>query len=150
MRQTLTRGGIFTIGIALLFAACGGGGDESAGDAFKRQMGFVDKGQWSRSYDELHPEQQKLISREAFLSCGAKRSSAQILEVKILETYPEDYLILGTGITAPSTAVTASLKVKSGSQEQEVKRTVHEFKIDGKWRWVDDPAYYANGKCGGS
>lgn len=135
-----------------LLVACGGGDDvESAGDAMKRQYGLLDKSQWSRYYDELHPAQQAIVNRDRFADCSAKnRGTISFNSVKVLETFDEEWPVSGTDIRGASKAVTIEIDAQSGSQNQKVKHTGHQFNVDGKWRWVMGPEAieaFKQGQC---
>lgn len=134
---------IAALGAAL--AACGGGSSdkstETAGDAVKRQFAFISDGQFGREWDELHPADQAVVSRDHFERCGAGKS-VNIDSVTVKETY--DDTITVAGADTASKAVTVELK--SGSAKD--TRTFHEVMVDGKWRWViADTSSYSNGKC---
>ncbi len=114
--------------------------DESAGDAFKRQLQFLSDGQISRVYDELHPEQQKLFTLDQYRCARDKKSGVDVVSVEIVDEYPERIPIPGTSVQADSTAVTAKLTVNVLGEEQSDTDTFHEIAVDGKWKFtVSDP-----------
>ncbi len=150
------------VAVVILMAGCGGrsaktsGGvpptparTESAGDALTRQLGFIEKGQWGRNWDELHPAQQAIISRDHYQECAQRAGHVfNITNVKVLETYDEPTDIPGTTLHAPSTAVTVELTVDQPGQAKTQKTTLHEFLVDGRWRWTVAAAeQYAGSTC---
>lgn len=145
------------LAIGALLGACGGGDSkslatpktgESAGDAVTRQLNLLSNKQFGPEWDELHPAQQALIPRDAYIQCGAKGNLPAISDVSVTTTYNEAVTIPGTQQKADSTAVTVKLTARLGAQTQQLTQTFHEFVVDGHWRWtVADPSLYANGKC---
>lgn len=146
-------------GIALAFVlltACGGGGgdgdkpglDGSPESAIKDLFEMVDKEQWGREWENLHPEQQKFISRAKFIECAEASDLPSLDSVKVLEVYDEPTDIPGTGLSADSKAVTVELKLSRGLLKNETRDTFHLIDVDGRWRWVvSDPQPYKDGKC---
>lgn len=150
----------------LFFAACGGDDGkgsgsstdgattgsaapkERAGDAVKRQLGQVDKGQFGPEWDELHPAQQALVPRDLYIQCAHQAGLPQIDKIKVTDTYDEEVIIPGTGLKAPSTAVSVTYTLHQGAQSLDSKATFHEFAVNGKWRWMlSDIESYKAGKC---
>ena len=139
---------VIGIGLALFAASCGGkavtqptvpGGPtatasphESAGDALKRQLGFEFKGQYGRSWDELHPGQQALVPREKYVDC-ARKDPASDISVDVIETYADPIEIMG-GPETTSTAVT--IKLTADVDGSTINMTLHEVLIAGEWHWV--------------
>lgn len=105
---------------------------EPAGDAVKRQLGQVDKGQFGPEWDELHPVQQALVPHDLYIQCSQKAGIPQVDNIKVPDTYQEDLTIPGTTVKAPSTAVSVSYTVHQGATSANSKATFHEFSVDGK------------------
>lgn len=144
-RHLLSLAAIFTLLAA--FAGCGGddsgpsAGGQSAGDYVTKLLGYVDKGQWGPEWDSLHPAQQALVSRDAYITCATKKTVPNVSAVKVLETYSEDVAIPGTSTRAASTAVTVEYTASLAGRKDTAKATFHVFVIDGHWRWVlSDPS----------
>lgn len=152
---------------AALFAACGSSAptkssntttvatsatvakpSESAGDAVKRMLGFVDKRQFGPEWDELHPLQQATVNRDLYMKCAVAADFPNISNVKVTDTYTEDVTIPGTTTNVLSTAVSVTYTLSSSGKSIDDKATYHEIAVDGHWRWVlRDTAPYASGKC---
>jgi hypothetical protein len=145
--------GVHAVAVAIAISACGGGGgggdSNSAEAAVRRQFDFVDKGQWGRQWEELHPAQQAFVPRERFVECADERlSGMDIVSVKVLETFEEESLIPGTDMSVPSTALTVEVEFKQGLLHNKDTDTVHVFLVDGEWRWVtSDADAYKRGEC---
>lgn len=143
--------------LAMVAVACGGGGGEtgpkegeSAENAMERQFGYLDKGQWGKQWEELHPGQQASVPKEKFISCRSD-TSVDISSLEVLETYEEAIDIAGVPEKS-STAVTVKLKGNFGvfGTEEETTDTFHEILHDGAWRWVipeEDVKAYRRGDC---
>jgi len=131
---------VLLTGTAALIIACGGGGAESAGGALVRQLGFAERGQWGKLYDELHPELQEVIPRTLYLSC-VDGTSISFDDIRVVEEYeePAELPILGA---VETTAVTVQI---DGDRE-----TFHQIASDVGWRWAPTPdaiVAYADGEC---
>jgi hypothetical protein len=121
---------------------------ESAESALRRQFDELNKGQFGKEWDELHPAQQAIISREHYIECGAKANLPTVDSADVIETYQEDVTIPGTSVKASSIALTVKLELSLGLLKNEATDTYHEVQVDGVWRWaLAAPEGYANGNC---
>lgn len=121
---------------------------ESAGDAVKRLLGFVDKRQFGPEWDELHPLQQATVNRDLYMKCAVAADFPNVSNIKVTDTYTEDIAIPGTTTKAPSTAVSVTYTLSHGTDQRIDKATFHEIAVDGHWRWIlSDPTPYVSGKC---
>jgi hypothetical protein len=132
---------------ALMLAACGssGSGQESASTAAERHFGYVLKGQGGREWDELHPAQQAVVPKDAFIACRQKQSIT-VDSAHAIEEFDEPIDVPEVGTAVPARAVTVELK--AGDKKQAL--TVHEINVDGHWRWIlgkDEIAAYKAGTC---
>jgi hypothetical protein len=135
--------------IGAVFAACGGASasDDSAEAAFRRQLDYLEKGQYSRAYAELHPSQQAFIPETLYIECAGEMD-IEIEGVKIVDTYTETTSIPGTDETAESTALTAEITLRLGLLENTSTSTYHEYLVDGEWRFaVSDGDASREGRC---
>lgn len=130
----------------LAFLSCGDD-DDSDGDpglngppesATEQLLDMIDKQQWGREWDNLHPEQQKFVSRDKFVSCAKDDDSPSIDSVEVLDVDDDEMQIPGTGIRAASKAVTVHLTLRQTLRQDEGETwdTIHLFEVDGRWRWV--------------
>lgn len=121
---------------------------EKAEDAFKRQLGFLEKGQSGRAYDEIHPAQQAIIPRDLYMKCVSEGGAFAIDKLKVIETYPEAVRIPGTMVDVDSTAVTVEYTMRRGTQTATFTTTSHEILVDGKWRFsASGGDEYKAGRC---
>jgi len=139
----------------LLLGACGGGGSGSGSasgspeDAFEEYVRYLNRGQWGRSWDLLHPAHQDLIPREHYIQCADEVFSGLEVDItEFIETYEEDITIPATGQTTASTAITFEAHFSQGLLEDTQTDTVHMIEVDGEWRSIlSDPEDYLDGEC---
>ncbi len=141
-RATLAAGALASS--ALLVAACGGGGGgtESASSFVKRITLEFSRGQTGRLWDELHPAEQAVVTRTRFIQCE-RNEGFGLRKVKLLDSYEETIGVAGT--RTRSTAVS----VRVTSDDGITTATLHAVLVDGKWRWILQPADFAVYKRGG-
>ena len=135
--------------LAVFLVACGGSNGETSGaaDAFEDFIDHMSRGQYGRAWDNLHPAQQTLVTREDYIQCRGD-DSFEVEIVRIIEEYDEDVPIPGTDLVVASTAITAEVRVSSGLLEDTSTDTIHEILVDGEWRWiVSNPDDYDPETC---
>ena len=138
--------------VALALAGCGGGdeadsGDLSAGEFLQRITAEHLRGEFSDSWEDLHPAHQKLISQIQFVYCGDREpelehdSTVRVLSVKpVRKEIPE----------IPQRrmqAVRIQIRDKNGVVDE---YTAHAVRVGGEWRWVLSPAFVQavqSGQC---
>jgi hypothetical protein len=121
---------------------------ESAGDAVKRQMGYLSRRQWGREWDELNPGQQAIVPREKYVDCAsATNANLTGLSIDVIETYDDPMDIIGVP-EKTSTAVT--IKMTTDAIKNAETTTVHEVLVAGEWRWIlsnDAMSEFQAGNC---
>jgi hypothetical protein len=129
--------------VGALLAGCGDDGDAAAGSdppeaAIVRQLGYLSDAQYGRLYDELHPAQQALLSRDEFIQCYSDEVPALTIEdIDIGESFEESLTLPGTDQRVDTVALTTEFSA-GGSQDT---TTFHEIEVDGEWRWMlQDPS----------
>ena len=136
---------------AVVLAACGGGssgGLEAPEKAFERQLRYLADGQAGLAYEELHPAQQALFSKDIYMRCVKEGGSFDIGDIKIVKVYDEETTIPGTQVRVVSKAITATIEVKRGLLKSDTTDTYHEVLVDGVWRFaVADAAPYTATTC---
>ncbi|HKH31864.1 MAG TPA: hypothetical protein VKA45_12515 [Gaiellaceae bacterium] len=136
--------------IALVLAGCGGDeptGDIGAGEFLQRITAEHLRGDFSESWEDLHPAHQKLISQIQFVYCGEREppleedTTVRILSVKPvtkeLPRIPQHR----------AQAVRIQLRDKKGVVDT---YTAHAVRIGDAWKWVlSGPFVQAveSGKC---
>ena len=137
--------------LTLLLAGCGGSdsgqGDLSAGEFLQEITVDHLKGDFSESWEDLHPAHQKLISQIQFVYCGDREpelehdSTVRVLSVKpVRKEIPE----------IPQRrmqAVRIQIRDKNGVVDE---YTAHAVRAGGEWRWVLSPAFVQavqSGQC---
>lgn len=137
--------------IGLLFAslvltACGGGGSgkQSASDFAVQELTQAAKGQNGKRWESLHPELQKIVSKDKYIQC-TQDDSAPLTNIKATDAYAEPVNAPGVG-QVDTTAVTVEYKV--GSTTDHI--TMHVLQVDDAWKWfLDQDSYdaFSAGKC---
>ncbi len=105
--------------------------------ALERQMKYLTDGQFVRAYDEIHPAQRELFTKEEYAACVRDAASVGEIKLKLREAYIEaDMLIPGTTTRADALALTVDMTIAGDTDTN----TFREFKLDGKWYFtVADP-----------
>lgn len=108
---------------------------EDVDDAVRRLFDQLDKGQYGRQWDELHPLQQAFITRDRFQDCQRRNIGGIGVKVdRIIDRFEDTSTVPGTETSAPNTAVTLQITATPGGQKQTQKSTIHMFLVDGQWR----------------
>lgn len=153
----------------LLFAACGSSSSNSSGDVTttsvtsaqpstttstappKADIGdlktYLNKlfamrsnDQQGPAWDLLVPQQQELIPRTKFLTCGGMSASVTDVSISIVgDPYSEETEIPGVAGTVDSTAVTVRMTAKIRGKESTENLTLHVVDVGGQWRWILSP-----------
>jgi hypothetical protein len=138
--------------IAVVLAGCGGGDDEPTGDIgagefLQRITADNLSGDFSDSWEDLHPAHQKLISQIQFVYCGEREpeleedTTIRILSVKpVTEELPRIP-------QQRSQAVRIQLRDKKGVVDT---YTAHAVRVGGSWKWVLSDQFVTaveSGKC---
>ena len=134
------------IGIVLV-AACSSGigiGANSPGDGATRQLEFAAAGQWTEVWNELHPQQQRAVSLEAFLACHDRDAQpAENIEIDDERKQKLEVPEIGT-VTSYEVTLTYDTDGQSATY------TTREISVDNEWRWVLDQVAinaYNAGRC---
>jgi hypothetical protein len=128
--------------VALVLAGCGGGdeptGDIGAGEFLQRITADHLSGDFSDTWEELHPAHQKLISQIQFVYCGEREppleedTTVRILSVKpATKDLPR---IPQHGVQA----VRIQLRDKRGVVDT---YTAHAVRLGNEWKWVLSPPF---------
>jgi hypothetical protein len=137
--------------IALVLAGCGGGdeptGDIGAGEFLQRITADHLSGDFSDTWEDLHPAHQKLISQIQFVYCGEREppleedATVRILSVEpVTKNLPEIP-------QQRAQAVRIQLRDKQGVVDT---YTAHAVRVGDEWKWVLSPMFVravAAGKC---
>lgn len=111
---------------------------DDAFEALQRQMKFLTDGQSSRAYEEIHPAQRALFTKEEYGACVRDLASLGDVKLELEEAYLEpDTLIPGTTTRTDVLALTVKMTVNGSTDTN----TFREMKVDGEWFFaVADPA----------
>jgi len=116
---------------------------EDVGEFFSRRIDYEFKGQFGRSWDELHPGQQALVPRTRYEECRDEASDdiagVDFKGLKVVETYEDPIDVIGVE-EKTSTAVTVRITVSDGTDSRIITDTFHAIAVDGRWAWILPPA----------
>lgn len=137
--------------IALILAGCGGdetpSADLDAGEFLQRITADHLSGEFSDSWEDLHPAHQKLISQIQFVYCGEREPELEEdATVRILSVKPVSKDIPRIP-QRRAQAVGIEIRDKEGVVDA---YTAHAVRVGQSWRWVlSDPFVTAveSGKC---
>jgi hypothetical protein len=118
---------------------------QDSGDFIKEYINRAVYGQWGREWSTLHPAEQKIVSRDAYMTCRSDDAIPAMTDITVVDKYKESISIPSVG-SISATAVTVKLKMEGSEQAF----TVHAVAVNGNWRWTlptDDVATYKTGNC---
>ena len=113
---------------------------EDPGDFLRRHLEYELRGDFARSWDELHPAHQEVVTRERYAECRAElfaRSgpSTELRSFDVLQVVDDEEPI--AGIPEPSSkAVTAEITIVVDGDARSTLDTLHAVLVDGRWTWV--------------
>jgi hypothetical protein len=117
--------------------------EESVEEFVLRVNDYLNKGQWGRAYEELHPAQRDFMSSGELANCMDDYSgaSAPDAETKVTEVYDEPWQIPGTKVTEDSKAVTVKIFLTYSEEGEEIESelgtfTQHAFMMEDGWVWI--------------
>jgi hypothetical protein len=119
---------------------------EAPGDFLRRHLEYELSGQFARSWDELHPEHQGVVSRERYARCRAELfarigpgTELQVFDVLQVADDPAEI----AGIAEPgSKAITAHIELGLNGNSKAAVDTMHAVAVDGRWAWVFPAGVY--------
>lgn len=132
------------VGCLVLLACGGGGGGDSASAFAEKTLEQARKGQNGRRWDDLHPAQQAIVSKEQFITC-TQDDSFPVDDIDATEEFPETVTVPEVG-EVETTAVTVEYSI--GERSDAI--TMHFLQVDDAWKWFitpDDLAAFAAGEC---
>ena len=89
------------------------------------------------AWDLLVPQQQALVTRVKFQTCGATTGGASDVSISIVgDPYEEETEIPGVPGTVMSTAATVRVNVTAYGQKVTQNITLHLVDVSGEWRWI--------------
>jgi hypothetical protein len=138
--------------IALVLAGCGGGddtpsGDLDAGEFLQRITAEHLSGEFSDSWEDLHPAHQQLISQIQFVYCGERAPALEEdATVRIISVRPVEKELPRIP-EQQAQAVRIQIRDKQGVVDT---YTAHAVKVGDRWRWILSDAFVTaveSGKC---
>jgi hypothetical protein len=144
-----------------VWLAGGGGGSSTAaaqpgGDPVVFLRGIVRgiaANDYERVWPTLHPAQQRVATRQAYVRCEHLTPIAGHLDwIRVVRAADERISIPGDKGFVVSKAVTFRLRLSEPALDTfvDVTKTVHAVAVDGRWRWILSPrrfAIYNSGTC---
>ena len=138
--------------IALVLAGCGGDDETStadlgAGEFLQQITADHLSGEFSDTWEDLHPAHQKLITQIQFVYCGEREPElAEDTTVRILSVKPVRKQLPRVP-QRRAQAVRIEIRDKEGVVDS---YTAHAVRVDGVWRWVLSGPFVTaveSGKC---
>ena len=123
--------------LILVAAGCGGdekpSGDIGAGEFLQRITADHLSGDYNQTWEELHPEHQKLISQIQFVYCGEREPElANDTTVRVLSVRPVTRQLPRVP-QQQMEVVRIQLRDKEGVVDT---YPAHAVRVEGEWRWV--------------
>lgn len=121
--------------LVLLVAACGGGSDESTAgggpeEALKAFTMAAARGQYSRAYERIHPDQREILDLGQFEACMKSFGPTVLLEdFEVVDRYDDSVTFPGVDGEQDAVALTWEATV-SGERGTS---TNHVVEVDGEW-----------------
>jgi len=116
-----------------------------------RQLRLLERtfdGQFGRTWDDLHPGHQAVVTRSRYEDCRSRASagtSPSIDRIEVKEVY--DGPIETEGVPE-RTSKAVTVRIVSGADE--LTDTLHAVLVNGRWRWMlltEDVDTYQAGEC---
>ena len=139
--------------LAVALAACSGADDDDTasgrGETPKqfavRITSLLRDGRFDAAWQDLHPEHQKLVTRQALADCWTQTDDVlnnPDVALEVTRVQDEDWEIPGTSLTRPSKAITVQAVVRQTEGERVLETwTQHAFAVEGRgWTWILAPA----------
>jgi hypothetical protein len=119
---------------------------EEPWEFLRRHLEYELSGQFARSWDELHPAHQQVVTRERYAECRAElfeRSgpSTELMSFEVVEVADDTVPIAGIP-EERSKAVTAEITIGLNGDSRSALDTLHALRVDGRWTWVFPAGVY--------
>src|SRR5262245_39326465 len=119
---------------------------EEPGEFLRRHLEYELSGEFARSWDELHPAHQEVVTRERYAEYRAElfeRSgpSTELRSFEVLDVADDSEPIAGIAETS-SKAVTAEITIGVNGDSRTALDTLHAVHVDGRWTWVFPAGVY--------
>ena len=123
----------------------------------QRHLRLESAREFGRSWDELHPAHQQVVTRERYGRCRAELYdragvSAELVSFAVLQV--EDKSIDRPEIPQKTAkAVKVELVLLSGRRTQSVTNTLHTIQVENRWVWIlrkEALRAYQAGSCPGA
>ena len=132
------------------------GPPESPGDFLRRHLELELARDFGRSWDELHPADQRIVSRVRYAECRSRLferagATGTFASFDVLDVYDEP--VESTAIPeSTSKAVRVRFTIRAGRVIETVEDTLHAVWIGHRWAWYLRAAArqaYQEGRCPG-
>jgi hypothetical protein len=129
---------------------------ESPGDFLRRHLEHELRRDFGRSWDELHPAHQQIVSREGYAECRARLFeragvTGTFASFDVLDVYDEP-VELPEIPEVSSKAVRVRFEIRARRGTETVEDTLHAIWIGDRWAWFLRAAVkqaYEQGRCPG-
>jgi hypothetical protein len=142
------------VGLAVWLLA---GGDSTNAQPKEDPVAFLDgivrgivANDYGRVWQSLHPAQQRVAKRDAYIACEHRTQIAARLDwIKPLRAVNQQISVAGDG-GGPVQSKAVTFELKLVGEQQPFPVTVHAIAVDGRWRWILTPRRfetYRSGAC---
>jgi hypothetical protein len=119
---------------------------EEPGEFLQRHLEYELSGEFARSWDDLHPAHQQVVTRERYAQCRAElfeRSGPSMVLQSFEVVDVTDGAVPIAGVPEPSSkAVTAEITIGFNGNARVSLDTMHAVMVDGRWTWVFPEGVY--------
>ena len=119
---------------------------EDPGEFLRRHLEYELSGRFARSWDDLHPAHQQVVTRERYAQCraGLFERSGMPTELQSFEVVDvTDGTVQIAGVPDPaSKAVTAQITIGVNGDSRASIDTLHAVRVDDRWAWVFPAGVY--------
>lgn len=158
MRSVRTR--LLFVGAPVLAAAATAGlviwlagGSEGPGDPARFMTAVIREiaaNDYANAWASLHPAQQRVATREAYITCEAQSPIPGTLSsVDVLRVADERVRVAGQEGIVAGKAVRIKLSITgAGAEPIVVTHTSHTVAVAGRWTWILPPERFADYQAG--
>lgn len=136
---------LLVVAFGAVSAACGT--DPAASAFVERRWKQLGRGEYAQAWETLHPAQQAIVTRDAFVACGQQASALEVAAVTILNETDAQADVPEIG---PTSVRSVELRLRFKGSGDTRTTTDQLLKVNNDWRWVMSQRAidaFKNGEC---